>query len=646
MKIALLLLSLFFSAPFESRAQLCSGSPGDPIINVTFGTSRNPLPSGTTDFDYSRSCPGKGQYTLANLIFGCGEDKTWLMMAGDHTRDVNGNYMLVNAQSGDGVSTPAVVRRDTARNLCSNVQYVYSAWVTNTLQTISCGRNAVPASLSLKATTLSGVLLDSIYTGVIPIEDEKTWKEYGFSFTLPPGETAVVLTVSTIRKFGCGQGFAIDDITLRPCGAAITATLNGSAGPIDVCENFANDFVLKGAYGAGFTNPQVQWQNSLDTGRTWNDLPAATAVDYTVPQKGPGIVLYRMVAAEGANIRSPQCRFVSNVIYTNVHPLRPHQAPQNLLGCLGKDLLLPAKDPFADSNLWTGPNGFSSTQDKPVIPQISDRDVGLYQRKQDFGFGCTDVDSFYVKVYPSTTIMVPPEYSVCEGKSVTLSASGDGTFLWQPATGLSNAQVANPVASPRDSTQYKVTVTNSYGCKDSALVNVYVYRNPEVSAGSNKTIVRGDTVALDGAIKGTAVQYSWSPSFFISDNSVLSPKVFPPVDAQYVLTAESTVGCGKVESAVTVKVYNDIYVPDGFSPNNDGRNDAFKVIAADGYKVQRFLVYNRWGQVVYSAQDFRKGWDGRFKNLPQPQDTYVYFLQIRSAKGEVITRKGTVTLVR
>jgi gliding motility-associated-like protein len=632
--------------PILSSAQLCSGSLGDPVLNITFGTGHGKLAATATGFAYAGGCPGKSQYTLSNLIFGCGEDKTWLMLAGDHTRDLNGSFMLVNAQSDDGAITPAIVHRDTVRNLCNNINYVFSAWVTNALQTITCGGQAVPASLSFRATTLSGTELARFDTGDIPIEDEKIWKQFGLSFQLPQGESAAILTISTTKKSGCGQGFALDDITLRPCGPTLTAALNGSAAPTDICADATKIFRLKGAFAASLTNPAVQWQSSLDTGRTWIDIPFATSVDYSVSAQDSGVVLYRMVAAESANIRSPNCRFVSNVLYTRVHPVPAHQPPQNLLGCLGRDLLLPPKNPFADQNFWSGPNGYSSTLEKAVVPQISYADTGLYQQKQDFGFGCLNVDSFYVHVSPSTVITVPPVYSICEGKSVVLEASGQGTFSWQPSTGLSNAVIPNPLASPHDSMQYKVTVTNSYGCKDSALVAVNVFRNPEAFAGRDKTIVKGDTVTLDGSVKGTAIRLFWSPPAYISDNTAMAPTVFPPADTRYTLTAESTVGCGSAQATVTVKVYHDIYVPNGFSPNNDGKNDQFKIIAADGYQLVRLLLYNRWGQVVYSARDFSKGWDGKVNGIPQPEGTYIYFLQIRSTNGKVITKKGTVTIIR
>lgn len=74
-----------------------------------------------------------------------------------------------------------------------------------------------------------------------------------------------------------------------------------------------------------------------------------------------------------------------------------------------------------------------------------------------------------------------------------------------------NDTIANPVAQPHDTTKYKVTVTNSFGCKDSAELTVNVFKNPYVNAGPEMQIMKGDSVVLNGTVTGTEVNFSWSP---------------------------------------------------------------------------------------------------------------------------------------
>lgn len=637
-------ISFLICIPCLTDAQLCNGNLGDPIVNVTFGMSHSVLPTTVTSFEFSGGCPPKGKYSIVNLIFGCGETPdahSWYLLPGDHTRDLNGQFMLVNAES-----TPGIIHLDTAIGLCGNTTYQYSAWLANVMQNFACGGHPILPNITFTISSMAGVELATATTGDMPIEDSRVWKQYGFTFTTPADIDAVILTLSTEPKFGCGSAFIVDDITFRVCGPAVVATIDGKTEPANVCADYTDPFILNANYSPGFNDPVVQWQNSLDTGKTWNDMPGETSLTYAIPRRKIGTVLYRMAVAERLNINSLHCRVLSNPIYTEVHPLPDHHAPQNILGCSNKNLLLPLANPSALKIEWRGPNGYFSTDPKPIISNITYADTGIYRLKQEFYYGCTSVDTFNLKVFPSTTLTTQTVYSLCEGNSVNLSASGDGTFKWTPSTGLSNDAIPNPVASPHDSTVYKLMVTNSFGCKDSADVTVNVYRNPTVDAGPGRTIVLGDTVLLKATLSGTSINYSWNPTSFMDNPGLVAPRVFPQESTEYTLTVNSTVGCGTVTSKVLIKVYNDIYIPNSFTPNGDGINDEFKIFAADGYTFQKFLIYNRWGKMVFSAKNANDSWNGIWNNEPQPAGSYVYYLEIKKSNGKKIIKKGTIILLR
>lgn len=90
----------------------------------------------------------------------------------------------------------------------------------------------------------------------------------------------------------------------------------------------------------------------------------------------------------------------------------------------------------------------------------------------------------------------------------------------------------------------------------------------------------------------------------------------------------------------------EFYVPSAFSPNNDGKNDRFEFVAAGFSKIELFKVYNRYGQLVYSSNDPRKGWDGRLKGTDQPPGAYVWMIKGTDLNGVSHSKKGTVVLVR
>jgi gliding motility-associated-like protein len=566
-------------------------------------------------------------------------------MVGDHTpNDSEGNYMLVNA-----ASTPGTVYVDTATNLCGNTVYQLGVWVTSVMTKFACDGNPVLPDLKFQVKTLSGTLLGEDSTGYLPIVNERQWKIFGLSFQTPNNITAVIISISINPKFGCGSAFAIDDITLAPCSPSIiSATINGSTGPVDECADYTDVWNLNATYTPGFTDPEFQWQSSVDSGKTWTDIPGETTLFYKVPHRLSGTILYRICIAEKGNISSVNCRITSNEIHTGVHPLPESVPPETVFGCIDKNFYFPPADPKALKVSWVGPNGYSSTDFGAVIPAVSYKDTGLYKLKETFDFGCVLFDTFYLNVFPGTTISVSPTYPICEGMTENLlaSSSGGGTYKWAPAAGLSNDTIPNPVAHPDDSTRYKVVVTNSFGCKDSALVSINVYKKPVANAGPDKSINLGDTVTLDGSVKGTSVDFYWSPSAFINDIHSITPKVYPPEDGLYTLTASSNLGCGTSASLTKVRVFRDIYVPNAFTPNGDGKNDRFHVLAADNYKEFKLRIYNRWGQLVYETNDINKGWNGRFGEQPQPSDVYIYYLQIRTASNKEISKKGTFALLR
>ncbi len=625
---------------YPALGQFCSGSLSEPIVNMTFGTISKTI-AGKTSFDYTQGCPQKGQYSVKNLSFGCG-DRTWLMIAGDHTGDVNGQYMLVNGGGSDGI-----VYIDTVRGLCSNFPYQFTAWVTNVMQKFSCDGNPILPNLTFTVEALDKTILETYNTGDIPLTDEKKFKQYGLSFKLSGSINSVILKIKSNSKNLCGAAFAIDDIFLNMCGPLASATLDDDPGPKEVCADYKDPFILKSVYGPGFINPEIQWQQSLNYGKTWANIIGATMSLYSIPRRSSDAILFRFVVAEKGNVDLPSCRVASNALYTNIHPVPEHQSPQNIIGCLNKDLELPKTDPKALDILWNGPNNYTSTLPKSSVLNVQTSDAGIYQLQQNFHYGCTSLDTFFLQVFPGTTISTETLYSICEGEGVQLNAQGQGTFEWFPNISLSNNKIGNPLSIPKDSINYKVILTNSFGCKDSANVEINVYRKPQAFAGTDLKIEKGDSIKLDGAwAKGTDINISWSPNIFIDQTNDLNPIVYSEDDITYTLKASSNVGCGVASDEMTVKVLKDVFVPNAFTPNGDGVNDVFRIFASDGYQLNEFMIYNRWGKMIYTSSDINFSWDGRWLNQIQPSGSFIYYLELKKQNGKKVIKKGTISLIR
>jgi large repetitive protein len=91
--------------------------------------------------------------------------------------------------------------------------------------------------------------------------------------------------------------------------------------------------------------------------------------------------------------------------------------------------------------------------------------------------------------------------------------------------------------------------------------------------------------------------------------------------------------------------FNNIFIPNIFSPNNDGLNDVLYV-RGEGIAQLSFIVYHRWGEKVFETNDPHHGWDGTFKGKPAETGVYVYLVEARLENGMTVKRSGNVTLVR
>jgi len=115
----------------------------------------------------------------------------------------------------------------------------------------------------------------------------------------------------------------------------------------------------------------------------------------------------------------------------------------------------------------------------------------------------------------------------------------------------------------------------------------------------------------------------------------------------YLVTARTADGCEASDDIkITAFVKADLYVPTAFTPNGDGKNDQAVVIPVGIRELQFFRIYNRWGELVFMTQDAARGWNGVFKGLPQDSNVFVWEAKGVDYNGNVIFKKGTVTLIR
>ncbi len=219
--------------------------------------------------------------------------------------------------------------------------------------------------------------------------------------------------------------------------------------------------------------------------------------------------------------------------------------------CLGDSLVLESS--FAGTGSiyqWTTPAGQVLTGKRIVIQNITAAHAGRYYLDITDAYNCIRKDSIDITPGQPPVVTVSPDAAACANTPVQLNASGGGTYRWFPATGLSDPNIANPIATVSAATTYKVVVTGTSGCKDSALTTISMKNAPVMVSAGDGSICRGDSVQL--GVSG-GVFYQWFPSTGLSNTNIGNPKASPATSTTYKVVVTAASGC-KDSLNVTVTV--------------------------------------------------------------------------------------------
>ena len=142
------------------------------------------------------------------------------------------------------------------------------------------------------------------------------------------------------------------------------------------------------------------------------------------------------------------------------------------------------------------------------------------------------------------------------------------------------------------------------------------------------------------------LSYSWTPEDYLDCPDCPNPISTPEIDMEYVLWVTDENGCISSDTVwVFINSKTNLYVPNAFSPDNDGFNDEFKVYG-NNIEALNLVVYDRWGEIVFQSNSQQIGWDGTFKGEALNNATFVYLLKVRTAEGEDIIQKGNINLLK
>lgn len=263
---------------------------------------------------------------------------------------------------------------------------------------------------------------------------------------------------------------------------------------------------------------------------TWNASPTLSCTNCASPVATPtATTTYCVTGTSTAGCTSTAC------VTVTVLPL-PVITSVNKAHCIGGADTLSAAGGV--SYVWSPATGLSCTScTNPIATPAA---TTTYTVTGTGANGCTNTATSTVTVNPLPVITVAGNRSVCQGLGTALTASGAATYVWSPATGISNPNIANPVIAPASTTTYTVTGTSATGCVGTTTVTVTVNPLPNVTAGPGQETCLGSPVNLSASGAST---YIWTPATGLSCTNCQSPTANPTVTTTYVVTGTDGLGC-------------------------------------------------------------------------------------------------------
>lgn len=305
-------------------------------------------------------------------------------------------------------------------------------------------------------------------------------------------------------------------------------------------------------------------------------------------------------------------------------------------------IVMPNDYPFTLS--WTP--GASLNNASVVNPIFSASATTNLTFKATTSARCSDEDDILLTVFPGDFLFTNNDTSICPGNDVQLHLTGNGiqSFYWYPEVNISDKFSYNPVVSPTNTQTYMAIGIDTNACADTALVKVVVHPGASIILPDSVTLYPGQSYSMNPI--GNAMYYSWFPNVGLSKADVSNPTAKPDVNTRYYVTATTEFGCTTADSIdIIVNAESILTMPNAFTPGA-APNDLLKIVRLGDATLKKFAIFNRWGAKVFETSDINEGWNGKYKNEPQPVGVYIYTIEAITPSGRTFQKQGNITLLR
>ena len=629
------------TAPNITMGPNASLTCASPIVTIT-GSSTTPNavfawtdsggnPAGTTPNASSTDVGVGGTYTLTvtNPVNGC-------TITGTLTVSANASLPQISLGNSQEITCTTTSVTISGSSTTPNVSYAWTDSGSNPA-------GSTPGSASTDVTTsgtytLTVTDLGSGCTSVgnITVTLNNTPPDITLAATASIGCTSNTVTLSGSTSVG-NPSYAWTDASSNPAGT----TPNASSTEVNATGVYTLT-ITDGSNGCVNSSTITVTQDAAPTASAGNDVTltctstsvqldgtgSANGAGITYSWSGPGIVsggttttptvdqagTYTLTVTDN----NSGCTSTSTVTVTpdTNSPLADAGSVQTI-NCTTSQVSVDGSG-SSGSNLsysWAGPGIINGATNSIALVNQGGT---YYLTVTNTSNGCTSTDS--VEVIVDT--LAPPadagtDIIVCEGNIIVLYALPNVqgfAYVWSGPGIVSGGNTADPIVNAAGI--YSVIITGTNGC--SAQDSVEVVINPAPNASFTATPTSGNAplnVSTTNTSTGTNLTYAWTFGNGSGSTSI-NPGTTYTIPGTYdiILVVTDSLGCTDTARSSIEVIEFPIDIPNGFTPNNDGSNDVFEIVGLTQYPLNKITIYNRWGDLVFSAEPYLSDWDGTSNN--------------------------------
>lgn len=368
--------------------------------------------------------------------------------------------------------------------------------------------------------------------------------------------------------------------------------------------------------------------------------------DFVFGNASSGLVSYKWYFGDGdsAAVQGTSHSYTDTGVYTVIHKAVSKE------GCASADTTFAVVKPNTDAS-FSGLPAFVCENNPPLkLSMVTPGGVfsggpvsndtfyckvpGLYNIKYLINdIYCPDSATANIDVHALPRFTLGPDGSLCNGSTMNLNVTAPGNILWDDGS-TSNSRT---ISTGGDFW----AKADDRGCLWGDTISIFLGNSPQVKLPNDTLLCRG------GILKMSAY---WPQSTYLWSTGQTDSVIYTTSAGTYAVTVTNP--CGTASDAVTVTYqgeFCDLFIPDAFTPNGDGKNDVFTIVNRSGTGVL-FQIYDRWGAKVFDSRTANSfTWDGKTNGEPCMDGVYQYLYQYQVQAGTRIRRnniQGSVLLYR